>query len=235
MPPETEEIEITSQFSETDGSNAPTEDAAETTEVTEAAEEEMLEAEETEVVENEPEVVDVEPQEEVIEEVTENSEPPAGEPEVVELESEDNTSLEDDKSFINDRVLKRILGLNSLADAEALVKEVDSLRAENAELRAFKLETERGKKQELMQKFAMLENEQEYKELAENLDSYSFQELESKICVLYVHTTAELDSIGAEVVESKAEEADPITTFNLDTAAETVLPGFLSALRKTNH
>lgn len=228
MPPEENEIEVT-QYSETsDGSDTPSEatDTAADSEVateptpeaeleTEATEIEELD-EETEEVPGSPDVVDIVPEEEAEEE--EEVEEPAPKP-------------VDDSS---DDVWKRILGLHSLDEVQNLADELAALRAENAELRAFKLETEREKKNELLQKFAMLENEEAYATIAANMDSYSLGELESKLCVLYVHTTAELTSIGAEV-ESQADEADPITTFNLDQAAENVGPGFLSALRRTNH
>lgn len=119
---------------------------------------------------------------------------------------------------------------HSLEEWSEIEQELFNLRAEVEELRKFKMDIETDKKNTLFEKFASLSGE-EYNTLKSEKDKYSVDEIESKLCVMYVHQNANLDSLAEEEDD---DEGDVITSFSLeDTSSAEIAPSFLEALRRT--
>ena len=120
---------------------------------------------------------------------------------------------------------------HSLEEYEALEQEVESLRAEIAELRAFKLNIENEKKDALINKYHMLSDEDK-KEIIENKSEYSLEEIKSKLALIYVEKNVNFETLTGEA-EAETETEDPITSFSLEAPVAGFAPSFLSALRQT--
>lgn len=120
---------------------------------------------------------------------------------------------------------------HSLEEYEALEQEVESLRAEVAELREFKLGIENEKKDALINKYHMLSDEDK-KEIIENKSEYSLEEIQSKLALIYVEKNVNFETLTGEA-EAAAETEDPITSFSLEAPVAGFAPSFLSALRQT--
>jgi len=114
----------------------------------------------------------------------------------------------------------------------ALVSENESLRAEIAELREFKLNIENEKKDKLIASYHMLSDEDKADVIAHKSD-YSYDEIKAKLAVIYVEKNVNFDMIdGQEEVDS---ESTPAMTFSLDEEASESVPAFLEALRQTKN
>ena len=116
----------------------------------------------------------------------------------------------------------------------ALVSENESLRAEIAELRDFKLNIENEKKDKLIASYHMLSDEDKADVIAHKSE-YSLDEIKAKLAVIQVEKNVNFDIIdGQEEVESESETA-PAMTFSLDEEASESVPAFLEALRQTKN
>lgn len=162
------------------------EPAAEVEEYTEATEDEVTEEEVIESDEEEPVVEE----DEVVEEDADSEEEEA---EVVE---EFSYNLEEIPEYVQ-------LSQNFAS----LQEQFDLVNAELNELRTYKLGVERVAKQSMIDKFYMLSAEDK-KDVVENIDSYSLDEIEAKLCVICFRK-------GINFVEEDKEDEQP-TTYNLN-------------------
>jgi hypothetical protein len=162
------------------------EPAAEVEEYTEATEDEVTEEEVIESDEEEPVVEE----DEVVEEDADSEEEEA---EVVE---EFSYNLEEIPEYVQ-------LSQNFAS----LQEQFDLVNAELNELRTYKLGIERVAKQSMIDKFYMLSAEDK-KDVVENIDSYSLDEIEAKLCVACFRK-------GINFVEENKEDEQP-TTYNLN-------------------
>lgn len=162
------------------------EPAAEVEEYTEATEDEVTEEEVIESDEEEPVVEE----DEVVEEDADSEEEGA---EVVE---EFSYNLEEIPEYVQ-------LSQNFAS----LQEQFDLVNAELNELRTYKLGVERVAKQSMIDKFYMLSAEDK-KDVVENIDSYSLDEIEAKLCVICFRK-------GINFVEEDKEDEQP-TTYNLN-------------------
>jgi hypothetical protein len=96
----------------------------------------------------------------------------------------------------------------SVEEFTALQAENETLKAEIEELKAFKLNIERVEKQNMIDKFYMLSDEDKADVVA-NIDTYTLDEIESKLCVTCFRKNISFS------VETKEEEAEDVTTYNL--------------------
>ena len=175
--------------------------------------------------EAEPEVVD-EPAPEVEPEEAPAAEPeeePAAEvePEVVEDEKnqynleevveyqellEKYSTLEGKMTELNDTIA------DYTAQVAVLNETIETLKKENESLTEFKHAIDREKKQELIDSFYMLSDDLK-KDCVDNIDTYSYDEIEAKLSVICVRNKVSFD------LDRPEEKKD--TTFNLDSVEDT--------------
>lgn len=109
----------------------------------------------------------------------------------------------------------------------ALEQEKNSLAEELEPLRTFKLDKEREEKQSMINSFYMLSDEDK-KDVVENIDSYSLNDIESKLAVICLHNKVSF--------AAPAEENSQQLTYSLNSAAEQDVddaPAWLQAVRQT--
>ena len=195
---------------------------------------EVTSVEETEVVtdfaeevkeEETTEVVEAEAAEEVVAE-----EAPAAE-EVVETEEAEEVAAEapaeeeaPEATYNLEEIPEFIELTKSFAAAQA---QIESLTAELESLREFKCSIERTEKQELIEKFYMLSDEDK-KDVVDNIDSYSLSEIEAKLCVACYRS-----GVGFGSTEAEAKK-DEVTTFNLGSVEDTT-PAWIKAVEQHKH
>lgn len=103
----------------------------------------------------------------------------------------------------------KVAELNSTI--ETLSAEKDSLIAENKTLAEFKMQIERDKKKELINSFYMLSDEQK-KDCVDNIDTYSYDDIEAKLSVICVRNKVSFDL-------DKPEEKEPVV-FNINSVED---------------
>ena len=163
-------------------------------------EEPAEEAHEDEVVEQEEEVIE---------------EPETAEEETLEVEVEGPEIEEDKPAQYNLDDIQEYVELNQrYSELEAkyneLVSERDSLKNEVASLTEFKKGIDKKEKEEMINSFYMLSDEDK-KDVVENIDTYSLNDIEAKLSIICVRNKVSFD------LEDKKEESSPIT-YNLNDA-----------------
>lgn len=109
-----------------------------------------------------------------------------------------------------------------------LQADYDTMKTEYAALVEFKNEKDKEAKQAMIDQFCMLSDE-EKKDVQDNIDKYSVEEIESKLSVICVRN--KLDMSEKQVEETPASE----TTFSLNSLEqeeEISTPALISLLRK---
>ena len=123
-------------------------------------------------------------------------------------------------------LLNRFSELSS--QLEQVTLERDNLINELEPLKAFKLEAERKDKQAMINSFYMLSDEDK-KEVRENIDSYSIDDIEAKLSVICVRNRVSFN------LEEEIEHDDkPTTTFNLNEVNEELdnAPAWVTAVKR---
>ena len=143
-----------------------------------------------------------------------------------EDEEKDNSS--DDKKDEEDEDKKKFSALS--AEHEALKAQFSELQKDYQALIAFKNEVESAKKDEMIKSFYMLSDEDK-KEVVDNKDKFTLEEIESKLSVIFTKKSLAEMSIKTE---SDAEEK-PTVTFSLDDASIDSVPAWISAVRNTKN
>jgi len=144
-------------------------------------------------------------------------------------DSKDDADDIDDED--DDDQKKKPANQHSLEEFEALQAEIDSLRAENEELRNFKLKIENQQKDALIASYHMLSDEDKAEVIAHKSE-FSLDEIKAKLAVIYVEKNVNFDMIdGQEEVE---DDPAPTMTFSLDEEASEGVPAFIEALRHTS-
>ena len=110
----------------------------------------------------------------------------------------------------------------------ALVSENESLKNDNATLTEFKNQSERKEKEEMINAFYMLSDEDK-KDVIENIDTYSLNDIEAKLSIICVRNKVSFD------LDENKNHQDP-TTYNLngdnnDDDADT--PAWIKAVLET--
>ncbi len=111
----------------------------------------------------------------------------------------------------------------------ALVSENESLKNNNATLVEFKNQSERKEKEEMINSFYMLSDEDK-KDVIENIDTYSLNDIEAKLSIICVR-----NKVSFDLDENNKNHQDP-TTYNLngdnnDDDADT--PAWIKAVLET--
>ncbi len=186
--------------------------------------EEMVDTDYTETVE--------ETVEETVDEFVDKKKDESDDKDDDESEEDDNDSDDaDDVDDEDDDDKKKPSNQHSLEEFEALQAEVESLRAENEELRNFKLNVENQQKDALIASYHMLSDEDKAEVIAHKSE-FSLDEIKAKLAVIYVEKNVNFDMIdGQEEVE---DDPTPAMTFSLDEEASEGVPAFIEALRHTS-
>ena len=183
------------------------------TEVT-AAEE--VDAPETEFVEKEKE-------EEGEEEIC----PKCGKP-LSECECEEDEEEEDKKDKYNLDEIQEYVDLSNNYSSlntkyEQLLNEYNLMKEEYVELVEFKKSAEKKDKQKMIDSFYML-SEEDKKEVQENIDTYSLDDIEAKLSIICVRNKVSFD------LETEETKVNP-TTYNLDDADIDDTPAWIKAVQ----
>ena len=107
----------------------------------------------------------------------------------------------------------------------ALEQKIADLQEKYALLEQYKEDVESAKKDELIDSFYMLSYEDK-KDVIENKEKYSLDDIESKLSVICVRKKVSFD------LEEKVEEKEAATTYSLEDSEESV-PAWIDALRNT--
>ena len=145
-----------------------------------------------------------------------------------EDEEKKDDSSEDKKDEEEDEDKKKFSALS--AEHEALKAQFSELQKDYQALIAFKNEVESAKKDEMIKSFYMLSDEDK-KEVVDNKDKFTLEEIESKLSVIFTKKSLAEMSIKTE---SDAEEK-PTVTFGLDDASIDSVPAWISAVRNTKN
>lgn len=110
----------------------------------------------------------------------------------------------------------------------ALEQEKNTLDTEVAELKEFKLKAERQNKQQMIDSFYMLSDDDK-KDVVEHIDTYSLDDIEAKLSILCVRNKVNFN------LEDKHEEDDktPKGLFNLENPETDNVPDWVKAIRET--
>lgn len=190
-------------------------------------EKDMLEVEvsEEEIVDNESEIIE----EEVLEVTTEFAEeeekcPKCGKPiDECTCEEKGCYSLEEIPEYTE--LLSKYSELES--QHQALLEEVKGLKEVNEELTSFKLAAERKDKEAMINSFYMLSDEDK-KDVLDNIDQYSIDDIEAKLSIICVR-----NKVSFDLDDDKKETSNGPTTYNLMSAQveDELVPAWVKAAR----
>jgi len=207
-------------------------------EITEAAEEVVEENETEEVIENEDSIET---------ETTSIEEAPAAEYEAEEAEEGETPSEEIDEPAEEEETEETTEPEVEAEEAEieeeevaeesepetVSVEEYSALKAKYEELLTFKNAIEKEKKENLINSFWMLSDEDK-KDVKENIDNYSLDDIEAKLSIICVRKKVNFDSEdSAENKNNTEEENTTVTTYNLE--QESNVPAWISACINTQN
>lgn len=173
--------------------------------------------------------------EEVIEEEAVSEEAPEEEVKEEEAPEAIEEEVKDEEEAVKAYNLEEVVEYAELtakysaleAETESLKASLDSANAELAELKEFKYNVERKEKEAMINSFYMLSDEDK-KDVVENIDSYSLDEIEAKLSVICVRNKVSFDLEGNK--DNATESA--ATTYSLDDSAEDLsTPAWVKAVR----
>jgi hypothetical protein len=147
-------------------------------------------------------------------------------------EKEKEKNAPQDKKYNLEEVTEYTELLTKFTDLEtkysALEQEKTNLDNEVAALREFKLNAERQSKQQMIDSFYMLSDEDK-KDVAEHIDTYSLDDIEAKLSILCVRNKVNFN------LEEKHKEEDntPKGLFNLNNPETDNVPDWVKAIRET--
>lgn len=180
--------------------------------------EEVSAAEETPVVEETP--VTTEENTENFEKISDETEQVES-VEIKETVEEQNYNLEEISEYVE--LKNKFDTLTS--DYAALKEQYDALSAEIEPLKEFKLVAEREKKQAMINKFFMLSDEDK-KDVIDNIDSYSLDDIEAKLSVICVR-----NKVNFNLEEDEEKKEEPLV-FNLNTLdTDSDIPDWIKAVK----
>ena len=142
-----------------------------------------------------------------------------------QLDNSDDNDEDDD-----DDVKKKYTDLEE--SFNKLQSDYSALQKEVQELRLFKENIENKEKDDLINQFYMLSDEDK-KDVIENKTKYSFEEIESKLAVICFKKKVNFNlEDSSENNNSKKETESPITTFNVDNREDST-PDWIKAVEQT--
>ena len=152
---------------------------------------------------------------------TENKEEPA------DGEEEDEEKKKKGKKYNLDEIPEYTDLMNQFSELQAsyeqLQKTVETLTSENDVLTEFKKNVDKAKKEEMINSFYMLSDEDK-KDVIDNIDNYSLEDIEAKLSVICVRNKVSFS------LDEKEEDEEP-TTYNLNEVEEDNLtPAWVKAV-----
>jgi hypothetical protein len=108
-----------------------------------------------------------------------------------------------------------------MAEKETLVSEKAELEAKMEPLVAFKLQAEKEAKEAMIAKFYMLSDDDK-KDVIENIDTYSLDDIESKLSVICVR-----NKVSFDLDEDKSAPNTNPTTYSLETGEDDSVPAWV--------
>lgn len=111
-------------------------------------------------------------------------------------------------------------------DYNELKNSYDALKSDYDNLVEFKLQVENEKKDELINSFYMLSDEDK-KDVIENKSKYSYDEIEAKLSVICVHKKVNFAK------EEEAKPTNPVITYSVNSDGLESGPAWLTSLRNT--
>lgn len=186
------------------------EEVVTTAEEPESVEEAVSEQEEEPVIEDEPKVesepVVDEPALDDVEEFAKKDEDTPSE-ENADDETDSTDEADDDEADDDEADKKKPAAKHSLLDDEAIMAELE-------ELRQFKRHIESAKKDEVINKYHMLSDEDKAEVIAHK-DEYTLQQIDEKLALVYVNKNVDFSTVDG-LPEEKQEVEPSILSFSLD-------------------
>ena len=115
------------------------------------------------------------------------------------------------------------------ARCSKLQSDLDSLQIQFNTLNEFKLSVERKDKEAMIAKFFMLSDEDK-KDVVENIDTYSLEDIESKLSVICFR-----NKISFNTEEEKEEGKDTLTYSLKDSFDDNTMPAWVKAVKETQN
>lgn len=159
--------------------------------------------------------------------------PKCGKP-VDECTCEDEKKLEEDEDkkmkYVLDEIPEYVELQTNFSNLEAematLKEEKSTLETQLAELVEFKKSMERKEKEDMIKNFYMLSDEDK-KEVVDNIDSYSIDEIEAKLSIICVR-----NKVNFNLDEDNTKTADPTTySLNSDNVVDEGVPAWIKAVQ----
>lgn len=107
---------------------------------------------------------------------------------------------------------------------------IDSLTAENATLNEFKLGVDRNAKEDMINNTFFMLSDEDKKDVVENIDKYSLDEIEAKLSVICVR-----NKVNFNLDNNPSNEPDAPTIYNLDDTGieDAATPAWVQAVLET--
>ena len=156
-----------------------------------------------------------------------------GDEEPSDEEDEDEKKKKDKKAKYNLDEIPEYVELSTnysaiIAERDGLNNTVEELKAQIASLTEFKNNAEKEKKQEMINSFYMLSDE-EKQDVVDNIDKYSLDEIEAKLSVICVRKKVSF------ALEEETEEEAGSLTYNLDEDnSDSAVPAWIKAVLETS-
>ena len=112
------------------------------------------------------------------------------------------------------------------ANYSAAQTRISELEGQLAELTTFKKSIEKAEKEKMIASFYMLSDEDK-KDVIENIDNYSLNDIEAKLAVICVR-----NKVNFSLNENKPKTEEPALLFNLNSVGEDNAPDWVKAVRE---
>ncbi|AXF52474.1 MAG: hypothetical protein [Caudoviricetes sp.] len=143
-----------------------------------------------------------------------------------EQSKENSESKKEDKKEEEDKKTDHTLE----KEYSLLEEKYKALEEKCDELLKFKKSIDEQKKQELIKSFYMLSDEDK-KDVVENIDKYSYDDIESKLSVICVRKKVNFD-LEEDAQREEEKKEDPTVTFNLEDQGESI-PAWVKSIQNT--
>ena len=131
-------------------------------------------------------------------------------------------------SLTDEEVVESDLYKNLAVQFTQLQKDLEALKAEIEPLRTFKVEADRKAKQDMIDSFYMLSDEDK-KDCIDNIDTYSLDDIEAKLSIICVR-----NKVSFNLDNDKKETPKEPTIYNLNgNDGEDNAPAWIKAVRET--